>query len=92
MTIKDVQAQVLEIQRTRQSLAFVDPDAFRATLRHLQDLEDGLFMRVLAAIENSTCQDSPAELAAEALKAFRVWHPPNVQCRQTDARQERGGA
>lgn len=47
-----------------------------------------LFKNVLMAIANSTCQDSPAELAAEALKVLDP--APSVQSTDAHLGADRG--
>lgn len=63
MTIKDVQWAVTEIRIIR-TKGFPD-----------DGVEQRLFERVLQAIADSNCQDSPAELAAEALKVMNETAP-----------------
>ena len=71
MTIKDVHAAGFELRALETSEnAAIQSFGFIATWKRIDALRDTLARRVLHAIANSDCQDSPSELAAEALKVL----------------------
>jgi len=71
MTIKDVQRIGSEVSSGRE--------------RPSVDSEEYFLRKVLGAIADSDCQDSPAELAAEALKVLEPPRATSTDYRQSDA-------